>query len=250
MFYEYLYVYVKDDALVLKEAASVKWDPKNSDPDYYYRIEYGQRLNNNPDSTDVYYTEYSLPVKIVELDQPLEFNQGDTFYLSVSYRCRFGEFPGPDGRKIYYTSVKLPWVLSNARNIKDIDICNRFYNGSRYMCTGFNWVKGPWAFAKNKQDLLIFPVVEGEIEPDVDVDEALEPFAAVTPNPAKNTVMVECSSAISSMEIFNMDGKRVLYRHVSATSDSFDVSDWANGMYVVRITTTNGTVTRKFLVAR
>lgn len=72
----------------------------------------------------------------------------------------------------------------------------------------------------------------------VGIDEVTAAVASLYPNPAKETLMIYCSSPIKSIEVYSALGTRVLLQ--SGYVNSLDVSVLANGMYSVRILTTAG----------
>ncbi|HLP50766.1 MAG TPA: T9SS type A sorting domain-containing protein, partial [Chitinophagales bacterium] len=72
----------------------------------------------------------------------------------------------------------------------------------------------------------------------VSIDEVTSSAASLYPNPAKETLMIYCSSPIKSIEVYSALGARILFQ--SGNMNSLDVSALANGMYSVRILTTTG----------
>lgn len=69
----------------------------------------------------------------------------------------------------------------------------------------------------------------------------------IHPNPVKNMLTVDLKSNIStSIEIYNILGKRVLKNTISKTSN-LNVQNLKSGIYIVKITQGNSTVTKKLV---
>lgn len=75
------------------------------------------------------------------------------------------------------------------------------------------------------------------------------PAVSVMPNPAHSSVMVQCSESIMAVEIITMKGE-MLQRHnaIGAQSCTLDLTGLAKGIYIVQITTSQGTAARKLAV--
>lgn len=75
------------------------------------------------------------------------------------------------------------------------------------------------------------------------------PAVSVMPNPAHSSVMVQCSESIMAVEIITMKGE-MLQRHnaIGAQSCTLDLTGLAKGIYIVQITTPQGTAARKLAV--
>ena len=115
------------------------------------------------------------------------------------------------------------------------------------------------AFIQNDQTREIYQVVSSPMDPITSVRPIYNnnPFGNVRtyPNPAIYSVTVEFASKLPGnceMFLFNLNGKAVktyrLFRDISLFN--FDVSDLANGMYIMQIRMSNKLVTsRKLVVA-
>jgi hypothetical protein len=108
----------------------------------------------------------------------------------------------------------------------------------------FTFTKGPAAENQTPANVPSFssisinwvPVVTGVNDPEV------EKLYQVTPNPTKGTFQV-IGNNISSMQVLSQTGNLV-----SGGSSTFlDISNQADGVYIVRITTDKGIVTKKIL---
>ena len=70
------------------------------------------------------------------------------------------------------------------------------------------------------------------------------------PNPARSFVNLRVygSSANAKIEVFDVLGKRILTQTVSALEESkINVSNWNDGVYLVRVTTDKGSDTKRFI---
>lgn len=66
----------------------------------------------------------------------------------------------------------------------------------------------------------------------------------VYPNPTNNTLHIESSEVISQIEIFNLQGQKVIS---AGSAINVDVSALANGIYLLQVTTEAGVKTEKFV---
>jgi hypothetical protein len=80
--------------------------------------------------------------------------------------------------------------------------------------------------------------------PSLAVSNANNAKVSIYPNPATDYLKLNASSKISSVEIFDMSGKKVVTQLVDNT---VDVKSLAKGSYVIKIQDQNGTSTQKFI---
>jgi len=76
-------------------------------------------------------------------------------------------------------------------------------------------------------------------------DHILESAFSVYPNPVQNTLFIE-QNAVQGLEkvrVYTTLGKQVL----NSTNNTVDVSGLSSGLYIVQITTTSGSITKKFI---
>lgn len=71
---------------------------------------------------------------------------------------------------------------------------------------------------------------------------------SVYPNPAKDKLTVLSQYKINDIEIYNTSGVKVKSLYVNSNERAIDISDLKAGSYVVRINTTRGTATKKFVI--
>lgn len=71
-----------------------------------------------------------------------------------------------------------------------------------------------------------------------------ENSVSIFPNPAQNSIQVAASQTIEQIEIYNVLGKQVALVNNSAT---MDISSFARGIYLARITTAAGTITKRIV---
>ena len=72
----------------------------------------------------------------------------------------------------------------------------------------------------------------------------------IFPNPANNVLNINANSNISRVEVFNMMGQMVGSYTANDVNTQINTTNFSNGVYTVRISTENGTTTKKFTVAR
>ena len=74
--------------------------------------------------------------------------------------------------------------------------------------------------------------------------------AIIFPNPANNVLNINANSNINRVEVFNMMGQMVGSYTVNDVNTQINTTNFSNGVYMVKIDTENGMVTKKFTVAR
>lgn len=72
---------------------------------------------------------------------------------------------------------------------------------------------------------------------------------SIYPNPVKNILNVNSSNnqVINTVKVTDINGRLVKIVNPNSTSNIIDVNDLANGIYLVEITSDNGSVTKKFI---
>ena len=84
----------------------------------------------------------------------------------------------------------------------------------------------------------------------VGVETFEENTVSVYPNPAKNVLNINANSNINRVEVYNMMGQLVGSYTANDVNTQINTTSYANGVYTVKISTENGTTTKKFTVAR
>ena len=82
---------------------------------------------------------------------------------------------------------------------------------------------------------------------DVSVNEHNQIEVSVYPNPATNFVQIS-SDQIQRVEIYNMMGQLVFEQLYNDSHVTIPTSGMAPGTYAVKVTATNGTVTKQVIV--
>lgn len=72
----------------------------------------------------------------------------------------------------------------------------------------------------------------------------------IYPNPAKTILNINANSNINRVEVYNMMGQMVGMYEANDVNTQINTSNFANGVYTVKIATENGTSTQKFTVVR
>lgn len=79
--------------------------------------------------------------------------------------------------------------------------------------------------------------------------EAVQEVAGVYPNPSNGTFTVELADNNGvSVEVYNSGGQLVFSQPVNSNEVSVSLNNNAAGIYIVKINTTNGTITKKMVV--
>ena len=68
------------------------------------------------------------------------------------------------------------------------------------------------------------------------------------PNPADRQVTVSATMPIKHVEVYDLAGRLVETRQPNGTNLQLDLKSYPNGTYLVKVTTANGTTTRKLVV--
>jgi hypothetical protein len=70
---------------------------------------------------------------------------------------------------------------------------------------------------------------------------------SIFPNPANSVVTIKCDSTIKSIELFDVQGRILVTKVISENSEVLDISDKANGIYFLKITSDKGSKVEKLL---
>ena len=89
-------------------------------------------------------------------------------------------------------------------------------------------------------------VREGEVG--IDTLDDLHARVSLRPNPAHSSIAVTADATIKSIEIFDMQGHRLLSRRVYGKRAKIAVGNWPKGGYIVHTNTTLGTNIQKMVV--
>jgi len=103
------------------------------------------------------------------------------------------------------------------------------------------------------KDCFITPVFDSKlyfenisnINTSVRADIAFEQIN-VYPNPAKNSITVNCENS-TEINIYSIDGKLVLQKAVQNPVNELNISTLTDGIYMLKVVTDKGTVTRKLV---
>ncbi|MCR4828857.1 MAG: T9SS type A sorting domain-containing protein [Bacteroidales bacterium] len=100
-------------------------------------------------------------------------------------------------------------------------------------------------------DSLRFFVPEDADDPEdpIGIEGTVDFYTYLMPNPASGSVTVASSFSIGEVELFSLDGRRLLRKRVDGLSATLDISTLPAGIYIVRIATGAGTTYKK-LIAR
>ena len=88
------------------------------------------------------------------------------------------------------------------------------------------------------------PILLWEYYANVSVKEAKEVQISVYPNPVQNILSVKTNANVLKPEMMDLLGKTLM---VQEETESLDMSQFRAGIYLIRITTDQGTVTQKVI---
>jgi hypothetical protein len=80
------------------------------------------------------------------------------------------------------------------------------------------------------------------------IETVTDRYTYLMPNPASETVTVASSFRIGDVEVYTLDGRRILASRVDGISTTLDISSLPTGTYIVRVSTNNGTAYKKLVV--
>ncbi|MCK0178241.1 T9SS type A sorting domain-containing protein [Flavobacteriaceae bacterium S0862] len=80
-------------------------------------------------------------------------------------------------------------------------------------------------------------------------DNKLENAFSISPNPGRDRLNLKLSKIDnnSTFEVFDVLGKKIYADRISTINKSVDVSQWNNGVYLVRLISDKGTQTKRFV---
>ena len=70
---------------------------------------------------------------------------------------------------------------------------------------------------------------------------------SIYPNPTNSLVTIKCDITIKSIELFDVQGRVLVTKMISENSGIIDISDKANGIYFLKITSENGSKVEKLI---
>lgn len=100
------------------------------------------------------------------------------------------------------------------------------------------------ADGKSKIDNVI--VTGAEIITDVSLVSSTA--ISVYPNPTNGIINIKSSSNLKDITMYDMTGKLVFNSALNSLNASFDFNDYANGIYIVKITNKTETITRRITI--
>lgn len=83
---------------------------------------------------------------------------------------------------------------------------------------------------------------------EVGVVSMLDALTYIVPNPASEYIQVMSSFRMSKVEVYNINGRKMLDKGVGDISTSFSVHDWPSDVYIIIIHTPVGNVAKKLVV--
>ncbi len=77
-----------------------------------------------------------------------------------------------------------------------------------------------------------------------------KPELIMYPNPAINTVFIQTGEPMTILTITDISGQKLLYKRVSGNHISLALSNFSNGIYIIKIDTKTGTNSKKLIINR
>jgi hypothetical protein len=161
------------------------------------------------------------------------------------------------GPATYFVGVEFSANTNNASQDSIAIYTNA--DGETAVATAYErWANGDWysmgdANAWNKQiSLIIMPEVCVSTV-GVEENDQLQAGLNVYPNPTNGKVSVNFDeSTVGTIEVFNLVGKKVLVKQLSGTEYKVDlnIEGQSNGVYLVRLKTAKGIVSKKVLLSK
>lgn len=130
----------------------------------------------------------------------------------------------------------------NAKNICGLDSCEEYVVYVRGKCH-----RGSVEFYGEWSDGLSVKICDDTTSGE-GVGDIMEQLVRVVPNPATTQVRVLSSYTLSRVEVFDLQGNKVLDQPAFGLTATFPVRDWPKGMYIVVVHTPAGTASKKLVV--
>ena len=202
----------------------------------------GSTFSFSPEDEFAYYIYSSSNDADDWLISPV-FNMNGDYHGSIDYAAYVASYPekfqifliGSNNSQIALTDV--------------IDVTNEDYQTQSFNLPSMNGNYQIGIHAVSDADKFALLLTNFNIAPGVNVNE-YENATRIYPNPANNVLNINANSNINRVEVYNMMGQMVGSYNVNDMNTQINTTSFANGIYTVKINTENGTLTKKFTVAR
>ena len=93
-------------------------------------------------------------------------------------------------------------------------------------------------------------VCSNTIEVDVltGIEENIFNNTQVYPNPVVNLLNIKADAEIVNVELMNIMGQRIIIQKVNELTHQINLTDLQSGIYIVKIQTSKGIITRKIII--
>ena len=229
--YEYLSLYRPDSSGGLTRVSdSLYLHIKNTPPAYY--LDLGLRLPYRSEMVEI------MPVHELYFDTPVTV--GGKFYIGVTQRSYEVNVTDDTGRVWLYSTFPVDLYGYEAND----GIGDSVMDHS-------SWYGG-WFPGRSSMILFLFPILDTIINDTTGIasPQLLGRYVSVVPNPAAERVQVVSSFGLREVEVYDAGGVCVLRRRLTGYTADLDVSALPAGVYLVRVATPSGTVTKKLIVQR
>ena len=80
------------------------------------------------------------------------------------------------------------------------------------------------------------------------VDNNIKNIFSIYPNPATNSIVISNSESIDRVEIYDIKGGLIFRKSYQKKSTSIDLSNFANGVYIVKVLSIKNTSVQKLII--
>ena len=256
--YEYWGIYKRDADSIRLVSPQLLINIKTSPMAYYWDL--------GVHSANPYWGEFLHPIPMYEMYFNHSHTVEDSFFLATTNRIMLR--PQFGGDECIYRSWPIFWVVFDGTFPQTFVWYEHHYfpdiPGGIPSDTG----SGRWIFQSPTPSLnFIYPILEpnrdgyhGEVDPDTTStgdttgvgigsdNRLLWSTSVVLPNPACTEARVVCGVPMSLVEAFDGSGNRYATLRPEGNEAVVDVSTWPSGLYLLRLTTPLGTVTKRLVV--
>lgn len=173
-----------------------------------------------------------------------------------------GSFPGPKDFKIQYkigetgmwtdvpdgtVTVANDWITGVTEDLELPVECNdESLIYIRWIMTSNLNINEETLAADGKSKVDNIIVTGAEIITDVSLVSSKE--VSIYPNPTNGIIYVKSLSNLKDITMYDMTGKLVFNSALNSLNASFDFTDYANGIYIVKIANQTETITRRITI--
>lgn len=198
------------------------------------------------DKVDVYIAENaigSFTLNVYQGDIPNVENLVFNNTYEVSAAGQWHSFAIPDGLSLDTDKDLWIGIKYNGEAARPFAVSDKIVDRNGYCC----WFEDGRVYfvvsSNGTYPLMIRAITSGSAEPEA-IDLAGDVRVGLYPNPTTGMVRIETAEPVENIELFNLAGSLLID---AGNASSLDLGSLANGTYLLRITTANGTAIRKIV---